>query len=160
MDVPEFDRRLKELEVSVDRLRALYEMYFRGIEKIPPNILKKKVEREIRHLRKNQVRNTALRFRLQMLVQRYTTYLTYWQRILRGLEMGEFRRAPGGLVATKGGARPPVGAAPPAQPGAGSPEGKPRRPEPVRRFRRPTPVPAPAAEGDELLDIDIEIDLG
>ena len=53
---------------------------------------KKDVERRFAHLRKIQLRNTASRFRFQALLQKYTTYLTYWQRITRQIEEGTYRR--------------------------------------------------------------------
>ena len=34
-----------ELDLRVERLRVLYDQYFMGIEKIPPEVLKKDVER-------------------------------------------------------------------------------------------------------------------
>jgi hypothetical protein len=43
-------------------------------------------------LRKVQPRNTALRFRFNSLIQRYTTLQTYWRRIGRQIEEGTYRR--------------------------------------------------------------------
>ncbi len=141
----EYEKRLKSLETEMDRLRSLYEQYFRGIEKAAPTVLQKKLERELREMRKIRIRNTALRFRLQMLVQRYTTYLTYWQRIMRLLEFGQVKRSAGGLVPCK-----PVG----LPGGPGTPASL-DIPEPPRAARPAFAGPA----GEELLDIDIEIDL-
>jgi hypothetical protein len=83
---------LDELESRLDRLRSLYEQYFTGIEKAPPQVQHKDVERRIQLLRKLQIRNTAQRFRFQTLIQKYTTYLQYWQRILRRIEEGTHKR--------------------------------------------------------------------
>jgi len=90
--------RLKEVETSIDRLRSLYEQYYRGIEKLAPTVLQKKVERNLREMRKERIRNTAHRFRLQTQIQKYTTYLTYWQRIERMLEMGQIKRGASGFL--------------------------------------------------------------
>lgn len=38
------------------------------------------------------MRNTGARFRFQTLVQRFTSYQTYWNRILRQMEEGTYRR--------------------------------------------------------------------
>jgi hypothetical protein len=92
MEQKKYEAELKDLELKLDRLRSLYEQYFRGIEKMPPNILKKDVEGKIRKLQKIRMKNTALRFRLQVQVQKYTTFLAYWQRMLRELESGGPRR--------------------------------------------------------------------
>lgn len=92
MTPEEIEKQLEELETRLDRLRALYEQYFLGIERTEPFVQKKDVERRFQQLRAVQIRNTALRFRFQTLVQRYTTYLTYWQRITRQIEEGTFQR--------------------------------------------------------------------
>jgi hypothetical protein len=86
------EKRIGELEVAVDRLRSLYEQYFMGIERIEPMVPRKDVDRRIYTVRKEQIRNTALRFRFQMILQRYNTYQTHWQRICREIENGTYKR--------------------------------------------------------------------
>jgi hypothetical protein len=86
------EKQIGELEIAVDRLRSLYEQYFVGIEKIEPQVPRKDVDRRIYALRKEQIRNTALRFRFQMVLQRYNTYQTHWQRICREIENGTYKR--------------------------------------------------------------------
>jgi hypothetical protein len=81
-----------ELEQRLDRLRALYDQYFMGIEKLIPSVPHKDVERRLAHLRKQQIRNTALRFRFQVAIQKYNTYFTYWTRICRQIEEGTYKR--------------------------------------------------------------------
>jgi hypothetical protein len=63
-----------------------------GIEKLEPTVARKDVDRRIYVLRKEHIRNTALRFRFQMLIQRYNTYQTHWQRICRDIENGTYKR--------------------------------------------------------------------
>ena len=92
MEVQEYETLVGELETRVDRLRSLYDQYFMGIEKTVPNVSHKDVERRIILLRREQVRNTALRFRFQMIVQRFNTYQTHWQRICRQIEEGTYKR--------------------------------------------------------------------
>ena len=92
MDQTETERLIGDLELAVDRLRSLYEQYFMGIEKIEPTVVRKDVDRRIYVLRKEQIRNTALRFRFHMLLQRYNTYQSYWQRICRDIENGTYTR--------------------------------------------------------------------
>jgi len=43
-------------------------------------------------LRKEQIRNTAQRFRFQMILQKYNTYQTHWMRICREIENGTYKR--------------------------------------------------------------------
>jgi hypothetical protein len=92
VDQTDLERLIGELEIAVDRLRSLYEQYFMGIEKIEPMVPRKDVDRRIYVLRKEQIRNTALRFRFHMLLQRYNTYQTHWQRICRDIENGTYKR--------------------------------------------------------------------
>src|SRR3954454_6870536 len=91
MNVQEFDTALSDLETRVDRLRALYENWFRGYEKMEPAVARKDVERRVYGLRKELPRNTALRFRYHQLYQRYTTLATYWQRTARQIEEGTYK---------------------------------------------------------------------
>lgn len=92
MDAPEIEKFVGDLEVAVDRLRSLYEQYFMGIEKLEPTVPRKDVDRRIQVMRKEQIRNTAMRFRFQMILQRYNTYQTHWQRICREIENGTYKR--------------------------------------------------------------------
>ena len=91
-DAKEIEALVSELETRVDRLRALYEQYFMGIERMVPAVPHKDVERRIQVLRKEQIRNTAVRFRFQMILQRYNTYQSHWQRICRQIEEGTYKR--------------------------------------------------------------------
>ena len=92
MEQSDVEKLIGELELAVDRLRSLYEQYFVGIEKIEPQVPRKDVDRRIYALRKEQIRNTAMRFRFQMVLQRYNTYQTHWQRICREIENGTYKR--------------------------------------------------------------------
>jgi hypothetical protein len=92
MNIKEFEETLGDAEILLDRLRGLYEQWFQGIERLEPTIPKKDMERKIRAMRRAVPRNTALRFRFNRLVQKYTTYMTYWQRVARQIEEGTYRR--------------------------------------------------------------------
>jgi hypothetical protein len=83
---------VNELEQRLDRLRASYDQYFMGIEKVPPHVQIKDVERRFAELRKINIRNTALRFKFQTLVQKQNTYQSYWNRISRQIEEGTYKR--------------------------------------------------------------------
>jgi hypothetical protein len=92
MTPKDFEITLSDAEVQLSRLKHLYEQWFQGIERIEPQIPRKQLERTIHVLRKAQPRNTALRFRFQTLIQRYTTLQNYWRRIGRQIEEGTYRR--------------------------------------------------------------------
>ena len=92
MESAEHELLIGELELRIDRLRSLYEQYFMGIERLEPSVPRKDVERRVQILRKEQIRNSGMRFRFQMLLQKYNTYQTYWQRICREMEAGTYKR--------------------------------------------------------------------
>lgn len=92
MEPNEIDIALEELEQRLERLRSLYEQYFLGIEKVEPAIARKDVDRRFWLLRRTKLRNTARRFRMQLLVQRYNTFQQYWLRICRQIENGTYIR--------------------------------------------------------------------
>ena len=83
---------VSELETALDRLQALYNQYFMGIEKLEPTIPHKDVNRRIQALRKEKIHNTAIRFRFQTQVQKYSTQSNYWRRICRQIEEGTYHR--------------------------------------------------------------------
>jgi hypothetical protein len=88
----EFDNEIAQLEVNLDRLRALYEQYFLGIERIEPTVARKTVDRQFWTLKRVVVRNTARRFRFQTLVQRYNTLQQHWMKVCRQIENGSYVR--------------------------------------------------------------------
>ncbi len=88
----ELDVAIEELETRLERLRALYEQYFLGFEKVEPAVARKDVDRRIYLLRREKIRNTGKRFKLQTLIQRYNTFQQYWQRVCREIENGTYRR--------------------------------------------------------------------
>jgi hypothetical protein len=92
MTLQEFEQMLHDAEVKLARLKALYEQWFQGIEKMEPAVARKDLDRTFELLKKNQPRNTAMRFRLQQLWARYGTYGIYWGRIARQIEDGTFKR--------------------------------------------------------------------
>lgn len=92
MQKDEYEAQLGDLEIRLERLRSLYEQYFLGIEKLEPGVARKDVDRRFWELRRIRMRNTALRFRFQTLIQRYNTLQQYWQRICRQIENGTYSR--------------------------------------------------------------------
>jgi hypothetical protein len=124
----EFEHLLSDLEVRLERLRSLYEQYFIGIERIEPGVPRKDVDRRFWELRKIRVRNTALRFRLQTLIQRYNTLQQYWVRICRQIENGTYVRQLRKAVRTADAQLPqptaPQVAAPPPAADAKAPPGE------------------------------------
>ncbi len=92
MEQSDLEKQLGELEEKIDRVRALYEQYFMGIERLEPLTPRKEVDRRVVMLRKEQMRNTALRFRFNTLCQRFNTMQQHWGRITREIENGTYKR--------------------------------------------------------------------
>ena len=80
------------MERKVDRLRALYETFFSGVERQPPNAPRRELNRMMLEMQQMQIRNAALRFRFQSLSQKWTLMTTYWNRTLREIEAGTYRK--------------------------------------------------------------------
>ena len=155
MENAELEVALEELETRLERLRALYEQYFMGIERIEPAIPRKDIDRRIYVLRREKIRNTAKRFKLQTIISRYNTFQQYWQRICREIEQGTYKRhvikaeriAPGKMLtiaARKRLGRAALEAMEPeeaAAPGTVPPPSAPSIPPPTLRPAPPAPAP-------------------
>ncbi|MCU1278574.1 MAG: hypothetical protein JWM53_2120 [bacterium] len=83
---------LKDLELKIDRLKVLYEQYFMGIEKMEPQVARKEVTRAMLLLQQQYIRNTAMRFKFNTMLQKWQIYITYWNRTLREIENGTYVR--------------------------------------------------------------------
>jgi hypothetical protein len=86
------EKELDELEGRIARLRVLYDQYFMGIEKMEPTFLRAEVEKMFRRSQILKLGTTVLKFRFRSLQQRYTSYRSYWDRIVRLIEDGHIRR--------------------------------------------------------------------
>jgi hypothetical protein len=84
--------RLEEMERKIDRLRSLYESFFAGTERRPPAAPRRELNRLILETQQLQIRNAALRFRFQSLMQKWILLTTYWNRVLREIETGTYRK--------------------------------------------------------------------
>src|SRR3954464_1231039 len=92
MDSKQFDAMLSDAEIRLRRLKTLYDQWFMGIERLEPAIPKKELEELLAKLKKEEVTNTAAKFRLNSIVQRHVTFTQYWRRIARQIEEGTFKR--------------------------------------------------------------------
>ena len=72
----ELDKELDGLEARLNELKILYEQFFVDVLPFPPLKEQADVARLIKRLLKAPFKNSASRFRLRMLVQRYQTYHT------------------------------------------------------------------------------------
>lgn len=84
--------RLDDVARSMERVRGLFEAHFLGIERRAPEVQRLELQRKLDEVRRTPTSNTALKFRLDTLVQRMTVLSTYWARTLREIEQGTYRR--------------------------------------------------------------------
>jgi hypothetical protein len=99
---PEADERLPEsgaltdeldaLETALSELRARYEQYFLGVDRHPPTKAYDTTRQRLGRLRALFVRSAGLKFRIQSLQQRFTTYDRLWKRTLSEMENGTYKR--------------------------------------------------------------------
>lgn len=80
-------------EKELDNVRRLFDMYFQGLERHPPKMRYTTLKATLMRMRAESARwNTADRFRVGTLQQRFATYDRMWTRQLQELEDGTHRR--------------------------------------------------------------------
>src|SRR4051812_6182258 len=80
------------MDVSIAELQVLYEKYFLGIDRRPPETERKRISDRMRTLKGTLVKNTALKFRLHTLFAKLISFERMWDRTLREMEEGTYRR--------------------------------------------------------------------
>lgn len=89
MSVPEDIDRLDHM---IEQLKKKYELFFSGMERKEPGPDRVAVEQMARRLHTAFITNSAHMYRLKTVTTKLTTYQTYWDRVLRQMEEGTFRR--------------------------------------------------------------------
>jgi len=88
----EIEDEIRQLDKDLDQLRALYELYFMGVERTEPLVARDKVRRRLRDLRDLKIKNNGVRFKLQSMQARMISFENYWGRIKRQRENGTYKR--------------------------------------------------------------------
>jgi hypothetical protein len=83
---------LDQLEEAMTGLQVLYEKYFLGIDRRPPDAQRRQVSEKMRLLKTTQVKNTALKFRIQTMFAKLISFERMWDRTLREIEEGTYKR--------------------------------------------------------------------
>ena len=83
---------LTDLDESIQNLQVLYEKYFIGIDRKPPDQERKRVSEKARELRTSTIRNTALKFKINTLFAKLISFERMWDRTLREMEDGTYKR--------------------------------------------------------------------
>jgi hypothetical protein len=63
-----------------------------GMEKIPPDTLRREMNRLMLETQQIPIGSASLRFRFQAMSQRWVLHTTYWNRTMREIEAGTYRR--------------------------------------------------------------------
>ena len=87
-----FAEDLDELDEALTNLHVLYEKYFLGIDRRPPDQERKRVSTKTREMRTQMIRNTALKFRINTLFAKLISFERMWDRTLREIEEGIYKR--------------------------------------------------------------------
>ena len=89
----ELERELEKLRIQIDQLKVSYERYFLGLDRRQPLRKHEEIKQLVRKYRaKPAPRNTGLRFKLNSLISKFSSYDRYWERILKEMEDGRFSR--------------------------------------------------------------------
>ena len=83
--------QIKVLERALQEHIRKWERYFSGVDRVPPQEEKERINRRIRKLSEQTVNRRAEQFRIEQLQHRFMTYSQNWERMLREREEG---RAP------------------------------------------------------------------
>ncbi|MEE2828423.1 MAG: MXAN_5187 C-terminal domain-containing protein [Myxococcota bacterium] len=89
-------RQIKEalelLQKFIQITKTEYEMYFLGINKVPPADKERELKRMVRELQETVINNTALKFKFKTLRARYSTLSMFWLRTCKQIEDGTYRK--------------------------------------------------------------------
>lgn len=91
-DAEEVVKLCAGLEVELNELKAQYDQYFLGMERLPPTKHHDRLKKQIHQLRTTFVRQTAAKFRVATLAQKLTTYERLWDRTIKEIEAGTYSR--------------------------------------------------------------------
>ncbi len=87
-DAPELEQELQALSVELRKLEGEYNMYFAGRTPRPPFESRSRVDQLFKRWDRRTVDTPAMRFRLQSLQSRYSSFVDLWDRALRAREEG------------------------------------------------------------------------
>jgi hypothetical protein len=85
-------RNLTELEGELAELRAAYEQYFMGNDRLPPLKKHDAFKKQYLRMKGSSVRQTAVKFRLESIGQKLLTFERLWERTLKDIENGTYKR--------------------------------------------------------------------
>jgi hypothetical protein len=88
----ELQQAVEDLEARVNETQRRYEMYFAGVDRAEPRYLRDDCKRRIAELNRVHFTNIGARYRFESCKARLTTFENYWNRTMRQIEEGTYRR--------------------------------------------------------------------
>ncbi len=85
-------KKISALDKKLEELKFTYEQYFIGLERREPLKLKDEVKEMIRNLSNTYIKSTAVKFKLKALISKHNSYSKLWDRIIREIEEGRYKR--------------------------------------------------------------------
>ncbi len=85
-------QEMVRLEAKLEQLKTEYEQYFCGMVKREPYKLRNEVQKIVTRWSTTTINNTMYKFRFRTLVARYSSMRSYWDRCLREIDEGTFKR--------------------------------------------------------------------
>lgn len=85
-------QRCNELDAELAELRAAYEQYFMGNDRLPPVKKHEGFKKQYLKLKSTFVRQTAAKFRIESIGQKMLTLERLWDRTIKEIEAGTYKR--------------------------------------------------------------------
>lgn len=87
-DAPDLEQEFQALSVELRKLETEYNMYFAGRSPRPPIETRNRVDQGFKRMDRRQMDSASMRFRVQTLQSRYSSFVDLWDRALRAREEG------------------------------------------------------------------------
>lgn len=88
----EISREIAAIDAELAKLRIRFDQHFLGIERKSPIADLEALGRRVRALKNAFLNNTALKFRVETLHQKFKTYEQLWLKTLKEIEEGTYRK--------------------------------------------------------------------
>ena len=88
----EISREIAAIDAELAKLRIRFDQHFLGIERKSPIADLEALGRRVRALKSAFLNNTALKFRVETLHQKFKTYEQLWLKTLKEIEEGTYRK--------------------------------------------------------------------
>jgi hypothetical protein len=85
-------KELDAIEKQLAEVNKLFEQYFLGFERLPPIKERDELHKRILKLKGENPRNTGVKFRLNSSLSKFLSYDRMWQRTLKEIEEGTYKR--------------------------------------------------------------------